>query len=54
MLGDAMIASAQKKGGKRLRVADRYELRRAIAGLIKEYAPDESELADALLVPRND
>ena len=52
--GDAMIASAQRKGGKRLEVADRYELRRAIAGLIKEYAPDERELADALLVPRND
>jgi hypothetical protein len=53
-LAAAMIASAQKKGGERLEVADRYELRRAIAGLIKEYAPDESELVDALLVPRND
>ncbi len=51
---DAKIASAEKKGGKRLKVADRYELRREIAGLIKEYAPDESELADGLLVPRND
>ena len=48
------VAAAQSAGGKtRLTVADRYELRRDAAHLILEYAADETELAEGLLVPRN-
>jgi hypothetical protein len=48
------ITAAQKKGGERLKVADRYELRREAADLITQYAPDETELVKRLLVPRDE
>ena len=46
------IAAARAKGGERLEVRSRYELLRAAALLIEQHAPDERELADALLVPK--
>jgi hypothetical protein len=49
------VAAAQKNGGKaRLEVADRYELHRSLAPLVLEYSSDETELAESMLVPRND
>ena len=48
----ARIDAARAKGGERLSVKDGYELRRQLAPLIKQYAPDETERADNLLVPR--
>ncbi len=53
-LAAAQVDAARKKGGDRLSVKDDYELRRQIAPLIKEYAPDEAERADNLLAPRVD
>ena len=51
--GKEKAAAAETAGGKtRLNVADRYELRRDVAHLILEYASDETELAEGLLVPR--
>jgi len=43
---------ARKNGGDALEVADRYELGRRLARLIKKYSPQESDLADSMLVPR--
>lgn len=48
------VTAAQKKGGERLKAADRYELRRAAADLIAQYAPDETELVESLLMPRDE
>jgi len=44
------IAAALKNGGDKLIAADREQLRREIAPLVKEHAPDEKDLADALLL----
>jgi len=52
-LATKQIDDARKKGGENLKVKDRYELRRDLATVVKEYAPDETELADGLLVPRD-
>jgi hypothetical protein len=46
------IDAAKAKGGDSLTVSDDYELRRQLAPLIKQYAPDEKDKADSLLVPR--
>jgi hypothetical protein len=51
---EAQVSAAQAKGGKRLKVADRYALGRELAGLIKRYAPDETDLIARLLVPREE
>ena len=48
------LDSAQEKGGKRLKVKDRYELRSELASLIAEHAPDEKELVEGLQVPREE
>ena len=51
---EAEVATAKKEGGKEpLKVKDRYELRRSMADLITRYAPDETDLANGLRVPRN-
>ncbi len=53
--GKKTIAAAQKNGGKaRLGIPDRYELHRALAPLVLEYSSDETELAESMLVPRNE
>ena len=51
-LAEAQVDTARAKGGERLSVKDDYELRRQVAPLIKQYAPDETERADNLLTPR--
>ncbi len=51
-LAEAKIDAAKAKGGAQLSLKDSYELQRQVAPLIKQYAPDESERADNLLVPR--
>jgi hypothetical protein len=48
----ASVDAARAKGGARLEVKDYDGLRRALAPVIKQYAPDETELANNLLVPR--
>lgn len=51
-LGETKVAAALARGGERLTVQDRYELRREAAELIRQYAPHESDLAAGLQVPR--
>ena len=46
------VKAAQKVGGDVLRAADRYTLRRELAGLIQKYSPEEKDLINGLLVPR--
>ena len=48
------VDAARNKGGKPLKVKDRYELRREIANLIAKHAPDEKELVEGLQVPREE
>ena len=48
----ASIDAARSRGGPRLTVKDYDALRRALAPVIREFAPDEAELADNLLAPR--
>jgi hypothetical protein len=48
----ASIDAARAKGGARLAARDYDALRRAMAPVIKQYAPDETERANNLLVPR--
>lgn len=45
-------AEARQKGGERLAVKDRFELRRNLAALVQEHAADEVELIAGLQVPR--
>jgi hypothetical protein len=49
-----ITAAVGKGGAARLEVADRYELHRQLAPLVQEYSSDESELAESMLVPRNE
>ena len=51
-LAEGNVDAACSKGGERLTVKDAYELQRQVAPLIKQFAPDETERADNLLVPR--
>ncbi len=44
----AKIAAATNRGAKKLEAADRDELRRTLAPLIRKYAPAEKTLADTL------
>jgi hypothetical protein len=53
-LAAAKVDAARAQGGDRLSAKDDYELLRQLAPLIKQYAPDETERADNLLVPRVD
>jgi hypothetical protein len=48
----ASIDAARAQGGARLDVKDYDALRRDLAPLIKQYAPDEAERANNLLAPR--
>ncbi len=48
----ASIDAARAKGGAQLNVKNYDALRQELAPLIKRYAPDETERADSLLVPR--
>jgi hypothetical protein len=48
----ASMDAARAKGGARLDVKDYDGLRRELAPLIKQYAPDETERANNLLAPR--
>ena len=45
-------SEAQKKGGERLSVKDRFELYQNLAPLMREYAADEVELIESLEVPK--
>ncbi len=47
------VTAAHAQGGEHLEVMDRYELRRAAAGLIQAHSPQETDLINALLMPRN-
>ena len=51
-VGEAQTAAALARGREKLSVQDRYELLRAAAELIEQYAPDEAERAAGLRVPR--
>ncbi len=42
------IKSAMERGGEKLSVADRDQLRRELASVVRAFAPDEKHLADGL------
>jgi hypothetical protein len=48
----AKAADANKKGGERLTVKDRFDLRQNLAPLMREYAADEVDLLQSLEIPR--
>jgi len=48
----AKAAEAQKRGGERLTVKDRFDLHQSLAPLMREYAADEVDLIRSLEVPR--
>lgn len=52
LFDEAEVAAALARGGDQLAVEDRYELLWEAAELIKQYAPDESDLVESLRIPR--
>jgi len=46
--GKEAITAALRRGGERLEAADHDALMRELAGLVREYSPEEKELAESL------